>query len=433
MKYMNEFETAGTGKVVTIGQWDETSIYRYLSVERFLEIVETGRNTLTHVSKWEDPNEAYLIRAIIAANSYGNNNQDYKEWYNRYRAFYGQSWMFNGGESDVLWRAYGKRGDTVRIQTTVKDLVDVLSDFVSGKNDGYELGAYVGAISYVDDLKNGSFHECADIVKSLFVKRREFQDEKEFRLIVKVDDRERKIDRGLKDSTFTTTGGLLKFEVQTSKLIHSVLVDPCCTPGKFDEIRCRVLNVGFDNDIRRSSLFEWPNLSSGGAIQVVKNIFSSIEKADGKASGSMSPESLFWIKFAKRYRNGKSEFAGRRAPDRRYWGFGAGNGFFYNVVFNRDFARVELYIDSFDKEWNKQTYKVVSEEIKKRNPMADYKFDLLPEGRASRISIENQSLKFTDESCHDAALDWLCKMLDGLREATEPIINNLIVKNQDRG
>ena len=316
------------------------------------------------------------------------------------------------------------------METTVNDLVDAVSGFLKGTNGGYELSAYVGQISYVENLQCVSLRERNDIVKTLFVKRREFQDENEFRLIVKVDDREREIDRWSNDASFTTTGGLLKFEVHPSSLIHSVLVDPCCTLGKLDEIRCRALNAGFDNDIRRSSLFEWPKLSDSPASQDARINASSICQVYGNALGLMSPEANFWEIFAKRYRGGKSEFAGRRPPDRRYWGFGEGNGFFYNVVFNRDFARVELYIDSLDKAWNKRTFTFISEALNKDRSVEDLKFDLLPDGRASRISIENQNLKFTNESCHNSAVAWLCDSLDKLRKTTEPIIKKLITKTR---
>ena len=56
-------------KVIKLGVYEETSVYRYMPVERFLEIVENEQNTLSHISKWEDPNEAYLIRSRIVANA----------------------------------------------------------------------------------------------------------------------------------------------------------------------------------------------------------------------------------------------------------------------------------------------------------------------------------------------------------------------------
>ena len=46
-----------------------TPIYRYLPVERFLEMIESQTNTLTHLSLWEDPFEAFLIRSDIEIKS----------------------------------------------------------------------------------------------------------------------------------------------------------------------------------------------------------------------------------------------------------------------------------------------------------------------------------------------------------------------------
>ena len=423
------------GRFEQFGTLESTYVYRYLSIDRFLEMIESEQNVLAHISKWEDPNEAYLIRAKIAASASNDNSGEVRNWYKRYRSFYGQSWMLNGEESDILWRAYGKRGETVRIKTSVKSLHDLLETLVTRVKKensnlygpGYDVSAFAGTISYVDDMKSALPDSERDITKSLFVKRREFSDEKEYRIVVKVDDMDDIPRRDKNSKEMSLSGGLMKLPIRASDFIKEVLVDPCCSDVRLDEIRCRALNAGFDVDIQKSSLFRWPGpMSSYDGSDSGEQTSTAMPDGLGK---QMTPEEGFWSRFRKAYRNGASEFAGRLPPCRRYWGFPIGGGLSYCVVFNRDFARVELYIDSPDKAWNEKTCKDVSCEIKKGCSASDYKFDLLPEGRASRISIENKSLKFTDKSCHDAAVEWLCKMLDSLRAATEPIINKFIVKD----
>ena len=63
------------GGVTHLGVWEEKCIYRYISVDRFLEIIEKEENTLAHISKWEDPNEAYLLKTWIAGSSRDGDNE----------------------------------------------------------------------------------------------------------------------------------------------------------------------------------------------------------------------------------------------------------------------------------------------------------------------------------------------------------------------
>ena len=403
-------ESDVVGKVVHVGPWEETSVYRYLPVERFLEIVENKQNTLAHISKWEDPNEAYPIKAMIEANDIGD--ERVKELYDRYRTFYGQSWTFNSEESDVLWRAYGKRGDTVRLETSLKMLEGTVRGIVEAKDTGYEVSAYVGPVSYVNDIREVLRLRGDDAVKALFVKRREFAAENEFRIVVKVDDAE---ENGEKDGQrIQTVGGLLRFKVAVPELIRSVLVDPCCTFDRMDEIYCRVMNAGFDININRSKLFERPRL-------VLPSVHAAVTHAPTIGSdddqGELSLEAEFWRGFAREYRGGKSEFAGRTPSTRRYWGFPIGNGMSYFVTLNRSCARVELYIDSQNTEWNKRVCDDMKKSLAASNP--SMKFDSLPGKRAARIFVENNGFRFKDRDRWNEARKWLCESLDRFRSATE--------------
>lgn len=99
--------------IAGVGLNRETKIYRYLALERYYELIEDGVNALSHLSLWEDPYEAFILRA-------GNTYLDgagRKDVYDKFKGVYGQSRTVQEGESDVLWRAMGKRGNTVRIQT----------------------------------------------------------------------------------------------------------------------------------------------------------------------------------------------------------------------------------------------------------------------------------------------------------------------------
>ena len=408
-------------KVIKLGVYEETSVYRYMPVERFLEIVENEQNTLSHISKWEDPNEAYLIRSRIVANAQRGDDESVRKWYDQYRSYYGQSWMLKADESDVLWRAYGNRGNVVRIQTTIKSLCDTLDHFLE-KETEYEINAYAGAVTYVEKMA-GSVSENA--VQHLFVKRQEFSDENEFRIIVQVKEMDQKVQK----NEISIKGGLLRIPVAVSDVIKSALLDPCCSRRLLDEVRCRVMNAGFDFEVERSGLFEWPSETNLSDVSNQESNTITSENGMEYASGQQPiPEAEFWKKFSETYKEGKSEFAELRPPSRRYWGFPIGNGMSYCVVCNRDCTRVELYIDSPDREWNKKQYRRMEGLLKEKYPNEhSLVFQELPSGRASRIAIVNKELKFGDDAQWKVIIEWLASTLEKFRKMTE----SLIVETED--
>lgn len=86
------------------GVLTSTEIYRYMSVEHFLDLVETKELVMSHISKWEDPFEAYLLRSNIDYGKDADARNDF--YYELLSDVYGQSWTTHGDESDVRWRSY---------------------------------------------------------------------------------------------------------------------------------------------------------------------------------------------------------------------------------------------------------------------------------------------------------------------------------------
>lgn len=67
-------------------------------------------------------------------------------------------------------------------------------------------------------------------------------------------------------------------------------------------------------------------------------------------------EAQFWAMFQAVYRGGHSEFSERVFSVKRDWSFSIRPGLKHFVVFNREGARAELYIDSLDQSWNKRFF-----------------------------------------------------------------------------
>ena len=237
-------------------------IFRYMSADRYYELIEDRYIALTHISHWEDPYEGFIYRGGIGAN---NGLAD--GIYDLFKSVYGQSWTLEGKESDVLWRAManGTRGGLVRIQTTVRKLAECLlqqvkSSAILGKGliriAGIE---YKDEVEFKDELNQANLarllngdEECK--LGFLFFKREEFKQEREVRVAVLAD--EACINR-----TECKRGDLLKFKVDPGKLIEEVLVDPCMGRREYERLVCRtkfaVPELSLDK-IKQSKLFDWP-------------------------------------------------------------------------------------------------------------------------------------------------------------------------------
>lgn len=245
----------------------DTPIFRYMPVERYYNLIEEGYVSLTHVSHWEDPYEGFIYRGgMDGANI--ENRQD--RIYNLYKTAYGQSWMIEHDESDVLWRAManGKRGGLVRVQTTVRNLAESLLQNVKPLVSGSKrpIVMRIARIEYKDETQFEEMLTAENLdgllnnndvdsqLRFLFFKRNEFRDEKEVRIAVLAD-------RDQIDRSKCNRGDLLKFEVSPSTLLENVLVDPCMPRKDYEQLVCRTKFAMPElcvNHVKKSKLFDWP-------------------------------------------------------------------------------------------------------------------------------------------------------------------------------
>lgn len=260
-----------------------TPIFRYLSKERYLEMIEGKANTFSHLSLWEDPYEGFLFRAMISiANKKGDEDEE-RSLYEMYKFVYGQSWTFNGKESDILWRANGKRGEVVRIATTIEKLK--YSILTAGKMSGKDNSVArirIGEVeyekqSYFDNLISNidveQFEFGDDSLDPLFKKREAFKDEQELRVIIIPQCAD------CLDMESDKNGSLLKLKI-TESLIDEVLLDPCMSPQEVEQIKCRTLYRFPELKVWQSTLYKWPGTlaSEYGTISRGRQCIPGIER-----------------------------------------------------------------------------------------------------------------------------------------------------------
>ena len=239
----------------------ETTIYRYLPLERYYEMIEDHVNVLSHITLWEDPYEAFVFRAGLTLP--GAENLDV---YDKFKGVYGQSWTMHETESDVIWRAMGKRGSTVRIRTTVEKLIASLR-----LKRETEDRVRVGRVVYKDedefssrlieaDLRAVLEGDLVEAMNFFFVKRSEFALEKEVRVIAIPNEND--IDR-----TKCKKGHLLKFGITPADMIDEVMADPAMDRRVYEQLVCRTLYAGIvRSKIKQSKLFTWPKVSPSNLV-----------------------------------------------------------------------------------------------------------------------------------------------------------------------
>lgn len=154
-------------------------VYRYISFDSLLQMLNERVIILVQTSYWEDAYENFIVKE-----KYFNDKQERipVNWLSK--MFYGQCWT-GKMSSDAMWRIYSPDKKGVRIRTRIGKVLDVLSD---------EPSCFLGRVEYLPQSKieedllslNGHITEnqlCRLMLESQFVKRNSFSHESEFRII----------------------------------------------------------------------------------------------------------------------------------------------------------------------------------------------------------------------------------------------------------
>ncbi len=226
-------------------------IYRFTTFEQFLDILNTNELTLVKPIKWEDPYENYILKC-----NYKNKNNENINVSNLMDQIFAQCWTFCS-ESDALWRIYSKDSKGIRLQTTVRKLLDTIFDDTDMKSI---LTSFIGKVKYltIENIEkylsdketinnlflNGSTNEFR--CKSLLIKRKEFEHEMEIRLLYLVDSDSIDIHYNSK-----------KFCINPNNLIERVLLDPRMPNDYQNVITSTSKQLCYNNPITKSELYKF--------------------------------------------------------------------------------------------------------------------------------------------------------------------------------
>lgn len=142
-------------------------LYRYISFESFVGLVQNKALTFVLPESWEDPKEGSAFFEFL------NSLEDVFEkilCYSIYNKTFGQCWT-KLSESDAMWRIYSYNNRAVQIKVDT-DKLFLLKD------------VRIVPVEYTDSYEIDSSKKIESFYQSLAVKRIAFQHEDEVRLIV---------------------------------------------------------------------------------------------------------------------------------------------------------------------------------------------------------------------------------------------------------
>lgn len=210
------------------------NLYRIVSFDRAVDILTNGELYFAHPSSWDDPYEKTLKHKLSGE-------------------IFALCWC-RKAQSDAMWRIYSPHGLGVRIGTTRQRLKVALDKAKKNR----ELANYkIQNVEYVyqEELdfnlkdittlleKNCSFSNAS---KSLFLKRKAFDHERETRLVLS------------KPETLNAKGITIK--IDPSELFSSIWIDPRAPQAMVDAYTYYLKNkLNFKGTVKKSGLYTAPD------------------------------------------------------------------------------------------------------------------------------------------------------------------------------
>jgi len=228
------------------GLGSDDTIYRFVTVDRFFEMIHCKKLVLVRPNKWEDPFEDFLSRTEFI------NKKGERTGFALTRDFFGNCWTLRE-ECDGIWKNYASLTGGVRIQTIVKKLLEVIYD---KNNASSKMSSFIGKVEYKEEgdikqfLKDDDFinwltdTKGKNIAKTLLFKRDEFTYEQEVRLLFSAE--HNKFEKQ----------DIIEFAIEPLNLIDSVLFAPKMSSHLYEIYKEQLIKEGFDKTkILKSQLY----------------------------------------------------------------------------------------------------------------------------------------------------------------------------------
>ena len=263
---------------------DKNTLWRYMSFEKFVDILNTESLFYTRAYKFEDTFEGVIPRPIMDAYQKALSHHAPEEhrpgvmkiikiWRKHVMC---NCWHQNREESKEMWDNYGANNDSVAIKTTMGKIKNSLS--------GTDFDAFIGKIKYLSQRtyeENYTHNFLEGIENGLelykkwtyfpyFYKRKQFEYEREVRIIIDIDPfiedvlrnqpAEAILDTEFLECEFPDldeNGKLFKVDVNT--LINEVITSPYADDRIIQNVKSVVQEYGFNFEVNCSTLLDNPS------------------------------------------------------------------------------------------------------------------------------------------------------------------------------
>lgn len=219
------------------------ALFRILSFDRLLQMLNEGASCLVKISLWEDVYENFILKEVI--------KKDDKEiaFSSLANMFYGQCWT-SRKTSDAMWRIYSPDKKSVRIKTRLGKLYNMIvpndGAFVAGRVRYYSQAKIEEDIRNLPVLTKGEMVSL--IIQSLFTKRNSFSHEAEYRVIYVANPQKENVD-----------APAMPFFINPFDFIENIYFDPRADDAYVE--RCtKILTKAFKypkSRIKKSSLYSF--------------------------------------------------------------------------------------------------------------------------------------------------------------------------------
>jgi len=131
----------------------------------------------------------------------------------------------------------------------------------------------------------------------------------------------------------------------------------------------------------------------------------------------------------------KTKFYDNVNPSKKYWlhGKGGRGGVRFVVVFHNDYARVELYIDTGNKEKNKNIFHAFEKDkVRLENAFGEELcWEKLGDKRASRIKFETENVNINDRECWNEAIAFMTENIAKMYDVFKPELDKIFKDKND--
>ena len=227
-----------------VTNWD-IPIYRVFPKRWFKEMITTKTIGLLRSSKWEDPFENFFLKCRVKSKDgqIGSVSRIRDSWY-------GQCWTLNH-DSDAMWRIYSHCKDGICVSSSISKL---FSAIYNDRDPFAKQKYFIGVVQYQERSKieefvrNTTFESSVlggqvhALARTLLIKRPEFSNEKEVRLLY--------FDAESKEKSSVST---VPFDYE--KVLDDAVLDPRLEAQEFKALKDDLLSLGCKLPISQSNLY----------------------------------------------------------------------------------------------------------------------------------------------------------------------------------